>query len=297
VIYQPIGSGGGIKQIQNKTVTFGASDMPLKLDQLKKDGLIQFPMVIGGAVPVVNLGGIKSGELRLDGGTLAKIFLGVVKTWNDPAIVELNSNTTLPPQPIVVAHRADGSGTTFILTDYLSKVSPEWKSNVGSNTSVEWPTGTRANGNEGVANSVKDTKGAIGYVEYAYARQSQLATVSMINKDGKTVEASSAAFQAAAWNAKWDSADGFYVILTDEPGVASWPMTGATFILVHKQPNDPAAVGEALKFFAWAYAKGDRMAEELDYVPLPKNLVMEIEKVWATEITDASGKPLYAVAR
>ena len=296
VIYQPIGSGGGIKQIQNKTVTFGASDMPLKLDQLKKDGLIQFPMVIGGAVPVVNLGGIKSGELRLDGGTLAKIFLGVVKTWNDPAIVELNSNTTLPPQPILVAHRADSSGTTFILTDYLSKVSPEWKSNVGSNTSVKWPTGTRANGNEGVANSVKDTKGAIGYVEYAYARQSQLATVSMINKDGKTVEPSSAAFQTAAWNAKWDSADGFYVILTDEPGVASWPMTGATFILVHKLPNDPAAVGEALKFFAWAYAKGDKMAEDLDYVPLPKDLVMEIEKVWASEIKDVNGKPLFAVA-
>jgi phosphate transport system substrate-binding protein len=296
VIYQPIGSGGGIKQIQNKTVTFGASDMPLKLDQLNKDGLIQFPTVIGGAVPVVNLEGIKSGELRLDGVTLAKIFLGEVKSWDDPAIVKLNSNTKLPPQPIVVAHRADGSGTTFIWTDYLSKVSPEWKSKVGYGTSVEWPIGIRASGNEGVANSVQNTKGAIGYIEYVYARQSKLATVSMINKDGRIVEPSSAAFQTAAGNAKWDSTDGFYVILTDEPGAASWPMTGATFILVHKQPKDPAAVGEALKFFAWAYAKGAKMAEDLDYVPLPKNVVTEIENVWASQIKDASGNPLFVVA-
>jgi len=293
VTYHPIGSAGGIRQIQNKTVTFGASDMPLKPDQLIKDGLIQFPTVIGGAVPVVNIEGIKS-KLKLDGATLAKIFLGEVKTWSDPAIVKLNPNTKLPPQPIVVDHRSDGSGTTFIWTDYLAKVSPDWKLKVGRNTSVEWPTGIGANGNEGVATSVQNTKGAIGYVEYAYAKQSKLTTINMINKDGQTVEPSSTAFQAAAGSAKWDKEDGFYVILSDEPGAASWPSTGATFILVHKQPKDPAAVREALKFFAWAYDKGDKMAENLDYVPLPKNVVVEIEKVWASEIKDASGKPLYA---
>ena len=294
--YQSIGSGGGIKQIQNKTVTFGASDMPLKLDQLNKDGLIQFPTVIGGAVPVVNLDGIKSGDVKLDGPTLAKIFLGEIKTWNDPAIVKLNPNAKLPSQAIVVAHRSDGSGTTFIWTNYLSKVSPDWKSKIGENTSVEWPTGIGAKGNEGVANNVQNTKGAIGYVEYAYAKQNKLTTVSLINKDGKTVEPSSAAFQAAAASAKWDKADGFYVILTDQPGANSWPIAGATFILIHKQPKDPAAASEALKFFSWAYSKGDQMAEDLDYVPLPKNVVTEIEKVWASEIRDASGRPLYAMA-
>ena len=294
--YQSIGSGGGIKQIQNKTVTFGASDMPLKLDQLNKDGLIQFPTVIGGAVPVVNLDGIKSGDVKLDGPTLAKIFLGEIKTWNDPAIAKLNPNAKLPSQAIVVVHRSDGSGTTFIWTNYLSKVSPDWKSKVGENTSVEWPTGIGAKGNEGVANNVQNTKGAIGYVEYAYAKQNKLTTVSLVNKDGHTVEPSSAAFQAAAASAKWDKADGFYVILTDQPGTASWPIAGATFILIHKQPRDPAAASEALKFFSWAYADGDQMAEDLDYVPLPKNVVTEIEKVWASEIKDASGKPLYAMA-
>jgi phosphate transport system substrate-binding protein len=294
--YQSIGSGGGIKQIQAKTVTFGASDMPLKVDQLNKDGLTQFPTVIGGAVPVANIAGINPNELRLDGATLAKIFLGEIKSWNDPAIAKLNPTAKLPSQAIVVAHRSDGSGTTFIWTDYLSKVSPEWQSQVGANTAVEWPTGIGAKGNEGVANNVQNTKGAIGYVEYAYAKQSKLTTLSMVNKDGKTVEPSSAAFQAAAASAKWDKADGFYVILTDQSGAASWPIAGATFILIPKQPNDPAAAAEALKFFAWAYAKGDKMAEDLDYVPLPKNVVSEIEKVWASEIKDASGKPLHAMA-
>jgi phosphate transport system substrate-binding protein len=294
--YQSIGSGGGIKQIQNKTVTFGASDMPLAPDQLNKDDLIQFPTVIGGDVPVVNLEGIKPGELKLDGPTLARIYLGEIKTWNDPAIAKLNPNAKLPSQAIVVVHRSDGSGTTFIWTDYLSKVSADWKKNVGANTSVEWPVGIGAKGNEGVANNVQNTKGSIGYVEYAYAKQNKLTTVNMINKDGKTVEPSSAAFQAAAASAKWDKADGFHVILTDEPGAASWPIAGATFILIHKQPKDPVAAAEALKFFAWAYAKGDKMAEDLDYVPLPKNVVSEIEKVWASEIKDASGKPIYAVA-
>ena len=290
--YQPIGSGGGIRQIQNNTVTFGASDMPLKPDQLNKNGLIQFPAVIGGAVPVVNIEGMAPGDLKLDGATLAKIFLGEIRTWNDPALLKLNPNAKLPRQPIVVAHRADGSGTTFIWTDYLSKVSQDWKLKVGRNTSVEWPTGIAANGNEGVAGSVQNTKGAIGYVEYAYARQSRLITVNMINKDGKAVEPSAAAFQAATENAKWEKEEGFYEILT----AASWPITGASFILVHRQPKDAAAVGEALKFFAWAYAKGGKLAEDLDYVPLPKNLITEIEKVWASEIRDASGKPLYAMA-
>jgi phosphate transport system substrate-binding protein len=297
VNYQPIGSGAGIKEIQNQIVTFGASDMPLKLDLLNKSGLIQFPTVIGGVVPAVNIEGITSGGLKLDGATLAKIFLGDIKNWNDSAIARLNPDTRLPPLPIVVVRRLDGSGTTFLWTDCLSKVSVEWKSKVGSNTSVEWPTGIRANGNEGVASSVQNTKGAIGYVEYAYAKQKQLATVNLINKDGKTVEPSSTAFQAAAVNANWNKEDGFHVILTDEAGAASWPITGATFILIPKQPNNPGATGEALRFFAWAYSKGDKVAQDLDYVPLPKNVVTEIEKVWATQIKDASGKAIFAVAQ
>ena len=296
VNYHPIGSGGGIKQIQNNVVTFGASDMPLKLDLLNKDGLVQFPTVIGGVVPVVNVEGVRSSELKLDGATLAKIFLGDIRTWDDPAIAKLNPDTKLPPLPIVVVRRLDGSGTTFLWADYLSKVSGDWKSKVGSNTSVEWPTGIRANGNEGIAVAVQNTKGAIGYVEYAYAKQSKLATISLINKDGKTVEPRAAAFQAAAVNAKWDKDDGFQVILTDEPGAASWPITGATFILVHKQPKDAAAAGEALRFFAWAYSKGDKIAEDLDYVPLPRNIVTEIENVWATQIKDPNGKPIFSVA-
>jgi phosphate transport system substrate-binding protein len=296
VNYYQIGSGAGIRHIRNSIVTFGASDMPLKLDQLNADGLVQFPSVIGGTAPVVNLEGIKSGGITLDGPTLAKIFLGEIKTWNDPAIAELNPNTRLPSQPIVVVRRWDDSGTTFVWTDYLSKVSPEWASKFGANTSVQWPAGIGANGHEGVVNTVQSTKGAIGYVEYSYAVQSKLTTVSMINKDGKTVEPGSAAFQAAAGSAKWDRENGFYLILTDQPGAASWPITSATFVFVHKAPKDPIAVGQALKFFAWAYAKGDKMAEEIGYVPLPRTVAAEIEKVWASEIKDASGKPLYALA-
>jgi phosphate transport system substrate-binding protein len=297
VNYYQIGSGAGVRHVQNQIVAFGASDMPLKLDQLDKDGLIQFPSVVGGTVPVVNLEGIKSGKMRLDGATLAKIFLGEVKTWNDPAIVKLNPNAKLPSQPIVVVRRWDDSGTTFVWSNYLSKVSREWASKVGANTSVQLPTGIGANGHEGVVNTVRTTKGAIGYVEYSYAEQSKLATVSMINKDGNTVDPSSTAFEAAAANAIWDKEDGFYVIPTDQHGLASWPITSATFVFVHKQPQEPIAVGEALKFFAWAYTKGDKMAEELGYVPLPKNLVADIEKVWASKVKDASGKPLYALAR
>jgi phosphate transport system substrate-binding protein len=294
--YQSIGSGGGIKQIQNKTVTFGASDMPLKPDDVKKWGLVQFPTVVGGDIPVVNLDGIKSGDLKLDGTTLARIFLGEITKWDDPAIKKLNPNDKLPPDAIVVVHRSDGSGTTFIWTDYLSKVSPEWKSKVGANTSVEWPAGIGAKGNEGVANNVANTKGSIGYVEYAYAKQNNMTTVNMINKDGKTVAPSAAAFQAAAANADWEKADSFYVILTDQPGATTWPIAGATFILIYQQPQDPAAAAEALKFFSWAYAKGGKMAEDLDYVPMPDPVVNAIQKVWVNQIKDASGKPLFTAS-
>jgi len=294
--YQSIGSGGGIKQIQNKTVTFGASDMPLKPEEVKKIGLVQFPTVIGGDVPVVNLEGIKSGDLKLDGDTLAKIFLGQITKWDDPAIKKLNPSAKLPSQAIAVVHRSDGSGTTFIWTDYLSKVSADWNSKVGANTSVEWPVGIGAKGNEGVSNNVGNTKGSIGYVEYAYAKQNQLTTVSMINKDGKTVMPNSASFQAAAASADWEKADNFFVILTNQSGAGSWPIAGATFILIYKQPQDPAAAAEALKFFGWAYAKGSKMAEDLDYVPMPPNVVTAIQKVWAAEIKDASGKPLFSAS-
>ena len=292
--YQSIGSGGGIKQIQNKTVTFGASDMPLEPKDLNKWGLTQFPTVIGGDVPVVNLEGIKSADLKLDGTTLADIFLGKITKWDDAAIKKLNPAAKLPSQAIVVVHRSDGSGTTFIWTDYLSKVSAEWKSKVGANTSVEWPAGIGAKGNEGVANNVANTKGSIGYVEYAYAKQNKMTTVSMINLDGKTVEPNAAAFQAAGGNANWEKSDGFYVILTNQPGATSWPIAGATFILMYKKTDKPADSASALKFFAWAYAKGGKMAEELDYVPMPVNVVGAIEKSWG-EIKDASGKPVYVV--
>ncbi len=293
--YQSIGSGGGIKQIQAKTVTFGASDMPLKADQLEKDGLIQFPTVMGGVVPVVNIEGIKSGELVIDGPTLAKIFMTEIKTWNDPAIQKLNPNAKLPAQPIVVVHRSDGSGTTFLFTDYLSKVSADWKTKVGANTAVEWPGGLGAKGNEGVANNVAQTKGSIGYVEYAYAKQNKMTYAKMVNKDGKTVEPTAESFMAAAAAADWEGTPGFGVVLTNEPGAGAWPLAGATFILIHKQPKDAAAASDALKFFAWAYAKGDKQALDLDYVPMPDKVVNAIQKVWATQVKDANGKPLFAV--
>ena len=293
--YQSIGSGGGIKQIQARTVTFGATDAPLKGDDLTKGGLVQFPMVMGGIVPVVNLEGIKAGSLILDGPTIAKIFLGEIKTWDDPAIKKLNPSVTLPSQPIAVVHRSDGSGTTFNFTYYLAEASPDWKSKVGSATSVEWPVGIGAKGNEGVSNNVSQTKGSIGYVEYAYALQNKMDYTKMVNKEGKTVTPTSAAFQAAAANADWNSVPGYGVILANQPGAESWPMTAATFILIPKQPPDPAVAAEALKFFAWAYEKGGKMAEELDYVPMPDKVVAEVEKVWANEIKDASGKPVYTV--
>jgi phosphate transport system substrate-binding protein len=294
--YQSIGSGGGIKQIQAKTVTFGASDMPLKPQDLAKSGLVQFPTVVGGDVPVVNLDGISSGQLKLNGVTLARIFLGEIAKWDDPAIAKLNPSAKLPSQAIVVVHRSDGSGTTFIWTDYLSKVSADWKSKVGASTAVEWPTGIGAKGNEGVANNVANTKGAIGYVEYAFAKQNNMTAVNMINKEGKAVAPSAAAFQAAAANADWEKSDHYYVILTNQPGDDSWPIAGATFILIHTQPQDPAAATEALKFFAWAYKKGGKMAEDLDYVPMPDKVVASIQKMWHADIKGADGKPLFTAS-
>jgi len=293
--YQSIGSGGGIKQIKAKTVTFGASDAPLSGKELEAGGLVQFPMVMGGIVPVLNLDGVKPGEMVLDGPALAKIFAGEIKTWNDPAIVKLNPTMKLPNQAIAIVHRSDGSGTTYNFTYYLSDVSADWKAKVGTNTAVEWPAGIGAKGNEGVANNVAQTKGAIGYVEYAYAKQNKLTHANMVNKAGKVVSPVSGSFQAAAANADWKSQPGYGVILANQPGEASWPMTAATWILVYKQPNDPAAAGEALKFFAWAYAKGRSMAEDLDYVPMPANVVSDVQKTWNAEIKDASGKALFTV--
>ena len=282
--YQSIGSGGGIKQITARTVTFGASDMPLQPAELEKIGVIQFPTVMGGIVPVVNLDGVKSGDLTIDGPTLAKIYLGEIKKWDDAAIKKLNPKATLPSQAIALVHRSDGSGTTFIFTNYLSKVSGDWKSKVGSNTSVEWPAGIGAKGNEGVANNVAQTKGSIGYVETAYAKQNKLTTTKMVNKDGKTVAATTEAIMAAAAGADWAKAPGFYMILTDEPGAAAWPIAGATFILIPKEPKDAAATREALKFFAWAYKNGDKMAESLDYIPMPDSVVDLIQAKWKTDV-------------
>jgi len=289
--YQSIGSGGGIKQITARTVTFGASDMPLQPAELDKIGCIQFPTVMGGIVPVVNLDGIKPNDLTIDGTTLAKIYLGEIKKWNDPALQKLNPNAKLPDQAIAIVHRSDGSGTTFIFTNYLSKVSADWKSKVGSNTSVEWPAGIGAKGNEGVSNNVGNTKGSIGYVETAYAKQNHLTTMKMINKDGKTVAAVPEAIMAAAAGADWAHAPGFYMIITDSPGAKSWPIAGATFILVPKEPKDPAAAKEALKFFAWAYDKGDDMASSLDYIPMPDGVVKLIHEHWK-QVKDNGGKPI-----
>ena len=282
--YQSIGSGAGIKQIQAKTVTFGATDAPLKAEQIEKDGLVQWPMVMGAIVPVVNLEGIKPGELVFDGETLANIYLGKITKWNDPAIAKLNPKLKLPTDAITVVRRSDGSGTTFNFTDYLSKASADWKSKVGSGTAVEWPAGVGAKGNEGVAGNISQTKNSIGYVEYAYAKQNKLTYAALINKAGKTVQPTVAAFQAAASNADWAKAPGYYLILTDQPGEASWPITAATFILMHKEPTDKAASGEAIKFFKWAFAKGDKMAEELDYIPMPDAVVKLIEKTWSADI-------------
>jgi phosphate transport system substrate-binding protein len=282
--YQSIGSGAGIKQIQAKTVTFGATDAPLKPEQLAKDGLVQWPQVMGAIVPVVNLEGIKPGELAFDGETLANIYLGKITKWDDAAIKKLNPKVTLPSTSITVVRRSDGSGTTFNFTDYLSKTSADWKSKVGTGTAVEWPVGVGAKGNEGVAGNIGQTKNSIGYVEYAYAKQNKLTYAAMVNKAGKVVQPTMASFQAAAANADWANAPGYYLILTDQPGEASWPITAATFILMHKEPTDKAASAEAIKFFKWAFEKGDKEAEALDYIPMPAEVVKQIEKTWSADI-------------
>jgi phosphate transport system substrate-binding protein len=285
--YQSIGSGAGIKQIEAKTVTFGASDMPLKPDELKKNGLVQFPMIIGGVVPVVNIRGVAAGQLTLDGVTLASIYMGEIAKWNDAKIKKLNPKLTLPDLAIAPVYRSDGSGTNFLFTDYLSKSSPKFKDSIGAATSVQWPTGIGAKGNEGVANMTAQTQGAIGYVEYAYAKQNKMANAQMVNKSGKVVAPKAEAFQAAAASADWKNAAGYYLILTDQPGAASWPITGASFILIHAEPADPAAAAEALKFFNWSYKNGADMASQLDYVPLPKALIEQVRATWKSQIKGA----------
>jgi phosphate transport system substrate-binding protein len=290
--YQSIGSGGGIKQIKAKTVTFGASDMPLKPDDLEASGLIQFPMIMGGTVPVVNLPGIQSGQLTLSGPVLADIFQGNITNWNDPKIAALNAGVSLPDKAIAVVHRSDGSGTTFLFTNYLSQSSPDWAGKIGANSAVQWPVGIGAKGNEGVANMAKQTDGAIGYVEYAYAKQNNLTFTKMFNKDGKVVSPSIEAFQAAAAKADWAGAKDYYLILTNQSGDQSWPITGASFILLYKNPVDPAASLTALKFFDWAYKSGGDMAQQLAYVPIPANVVDLVRQTWASAIT-ADGKAIW----
>jgi phosphate transport system substrate-binding protein len=291
--YQSIGSGGGIKQIEAKTVDFGASDMPLKPEDLDKNGLMQFPTVMGGVVPVINVNGIEAGKLKLDGKTLADIYLGKITKWNDPAIAAMNKDVTLPDEDITVVHRSDGSGTSFIFTNYLSKVSPEWKSGVGEGTSVSWKAGTGGKGNEGVASYVQRIKNSIGYVEYAYALQNKMAYVQMKNREGDFVSPSGESFKAAAAGARWDKAPGFYEILTDESGKNSWPIAGATFILMHKSQDNAETALEALKFFDWAYANGDQMAEALDYIPMPDSVVRLIHSAWKAQIKDSHGKSVW----
>jgi phosphate transport system substrate-binding protein len=291
--YQSIGSGGGIKQIKAATVTFGASDKPLEPSDLASSGLVQFPMIIGGVVPVVNIPGIKPGELMLDGPTLASIYLGEIANWNDARIKALNPKAKLPDLAIAPVYRSDGSGTNFLFTNYLSTVSPTFKSKIGANTSVDWPVGIGAKGNEGVANMSTQTTGAIGYVEYAYAKQNSMTYLQLKNRDGKVVAPEAKAFQAAAANADWAKAEGYYLILTDQSGAKSWPITGASFIIMYKQPKDAAGAAEALKFFAWSYKNGAEMANSLDYVPLPEGVVKLVEQTWKSSIT-SNGKPVWS---
>ena len=290
--YQSIGSGGGIKQIKAATVTFGASDKPLEAKELSDSGLLQWPMVIGGVVPVVNIPGVKAGDLQLDGPTLASVYMGEIAKWNDARIQKLNPKAKLPDLAIAPVYRSDGSGTNFLFTNYLSKVSDTFKTKIGANASVEWPVGIGAKGNEGVANMTTQTSGAIGYVEYAYAKQNAMAYVRMKNSAGKVVAPEASAFQAAAASADWEKAEGFYLILTDQPGAASWPITGASFIIMYREPKDVAATTAALKFFAWAYKDGAEMANQLDYVPLPEKVIKLVEKTWTASIKSA-GKPVW----
>jgi phosphate transport system substrate-binding protein len=291
--YQSIGSGGGIKQITGKTVNFGASDAPMKGEDLDKNGLLQFPAIMGGVVPVYNLKTVKSGEIKLTGQLLGDIYLGKVKMWNDAAIAKLNPGVKLPSQAISVVHRSDGSGTTFLFTNYLSKVSADWKSTIGEGTAVKWPTGVGGKGNEGVANYVARIDGAIGYVEFAYAKQNKLSHAQMTNKEGKLVAPSDDSFKAAAAGADWNSVPGMGVILTDQPGAESWPITGASFILIHKVQDKPEIAREVLKFFDWSFQNGAKMADELDYVPMPDKVVQQIRAIWKSQIKDSAGKPVY----
>lgn len=292
--YQAIGSGGGIKQIEARTVTFGASDKPLGGDELKKNTLVQFPTVMGGIVPVVHLEGVKPGEMVLDGVTLAAIYEGKITKWNDPAIAKLNPQVKLPDAAIAVVHRSDGSGTTFNFAYYLAAVDAGWKDDIGVSTAVEWPVGLGAKGNQGVAANVDQTANSIGYVEYAYALQNHMTYTDMINKDGKRVAPKSDAFAAAAANADWSSQPGFGVILANQPGAGTWPMTAATFILMHSDAKDGAASAEALKFFDWAYANGDAAAAKLDYIAMPDNVVAQIKKEW-TQIKGKDGTAVWAM--
>src|SRR5476649_153116 len=284
--YQSIGSGGGIAQIKAKTVAFGATDKPLTAKELGAAGLTQFPTVIGGVVPVINVPGIKPGQVTLDGATLAAIYQGKVARWDDPAIKKLNPGVALPSRAISVVHRSDGSGTTFIFATYLSRVSASWKSDVGADTAIDWPTGIGAKGNEGVAGNVAQISGAIGYVEYAYAKQNHLAYTKMVNKAGQTVEPTIETFRAGAASADWVGAakNDFYVLFLDSPGATAWPISATTFVLVYKNPPDQKATADALKFFQWGMEKGDQLALSLDYVPLPENAVKAIEAGWKTNI-------------
>ncbi len=291
--YQSIGSGGGIKQIKKKTVDFGASDAPMKPEELDRYGMIQWPQIMGGVVPVVNLPGLASGKMRLDGPTLADIFLGKIRKWNDPRIAALNPGLSLPDRKITVVHRSDGSGTTFIFTSYLGKVSPEWKQKVGTAKAVSWPAGVGGKGNEGVASYVKRIKGSIGYVEYAYALQNHMTYTLLKNRAGNFVAPTAANFQAAAAGAEWGKAKHYYLVLTDQPGEQAWPITGATFVIVHARPERPERTAAVLRFFDWAFRHGQKMAAELDYVPMPDEVVKMVEQTWADEIRTADGKPVW----
>lgn len=293
VNYQSIGSGGGQQQIIAKTVDFGASDDPMKGDALDKNGLFQFPAIVGGTVPVINVDGIKPGELKLSGAIVADIFLAKIKKWDDAAIKAMNPDVKLPSADIIVVHRSDGSGTTFGWTNYLSKVSPAWKEQVGEGKAVKWPTGQGGKGNEGVAAYVRQLKNSIGYVEYAYAKQNNLAWTQLQNKDGKFVQPTQEAFAAAAANADWNSAPGMGVVLTEEPGAESWPVTSASFILLHKVQDKPENGKDVLAFFDWAFKKGAQSAIELDYVPMPESVTNKIAEAWKTEIKGADGSQVW----
>ena len=291
--YASVGSGAGIKQIKAKTVDFGASDKPLKAEELEEAGLMQFPAIMGGVVTIVNLDGITPGQMKLTGQVVGDIFLGKITKWNDPAIAALNPGVKLPAEEITVVHRADSSGTSFLFTDFLSKTNAEFKTKVGADAAVKWPTGVGGKGNEGVAANVQRIKGAIGYVEWAYAKKNKMSHTQLKNKDGVFLQPDDENFKAAAANAEWTKTPGFGVVLTDQPGKASWPITGVSYILMHKQQADAAKGKEVIKFFDWAFANGDKSAIELDFVPMPDTVVKQVQASWKQNLKDASGKSLY----